>query len=123
MAIKIIFATHHQRKLIRNQSHRHAAFSLKESSANPARFNLANPSPRRTATTLCQPSNHHSMTPVTWNPVATLLLTSSPYLWIDQNPVSGNKFYRAVMLPLGVRTLEIKGPPAALAFSSRARDS
>ena len=34
-----------------------------------------------------------------WNPVATLLLTSSPYLWIDQNPVSGNKFYRAVMLP------------------------
>jgi len=35
----------------------------------------------------------------TWNPVATLLLTSSPYLWIDQNPVSGNKFYRAVMLP------------------------
>jgi len=35
----------------------------------------------------------------TWNPVTTLLLTSSPYLWIDQNPVAGNKFYRAVMLP------------------------
>jgi len=35
----------------------------------------------------------------TWNSVATVLLTSSPYLWIDQNPVSGNKFYRAVMLP------------------------
>jgi hypothetical protein len=35
----------------------------------------------------------------TWNSVATALLTSSPYLWIDQNPVSGNKFYRAVMLP------------------------
>lgn len=34
-----------------------------------------------------------------WNPVATVLLTTSPYLWIDQNPVSGNKFYRAVMLP------------------------
>jgi hypothetical protein len=34
-----------------------------------------------------------------WNPVATVLLNSSPYLWIDQNPVAGNKFYRAVMLP------------------------
>jgi hypothetical protein len=34
-----------------------------------------------------------------WNPAGTLLLTSSPYLWIDQNPISGNKFYRAVMLP------------------------
>jgi hypothetical protein len=34
-----------------------------------------------------------------WSPVTTLLLTSSPYLWIDQNPVGGNKFYRAVMLP------------------------
>jgi len=34
-----------------------------------------------------------------WNTVATALLTSSPYLWIDQNPVSGNKFYRAVLLP------------------------
>jgi hypothetical protein len=35
----------------------------------------------------------------TWNPVATVLLNSSPYLWIDQNPIAGNKFYRAVMLP------------------------
>jgi hypothetical protein len=35
----------------------------------------------------------------TWNTVATVLLNSSPYLWIDQNPVVGNKFYRAVMLP------------------------
>jgi hypothetical protein len=35
----------------------------------------------------------------TWTTRATLLLTSSPYLWIDQNPVSGNKFYRAVLLP------------------------
>jgi hypothetical protein len=35
----------------------------------------------------------------TWNTVATVLLTSSPYLWIDQNPVSGNKFYQAVLLP------------------------
>jgi sugar lactone lactonase YvrE len=34
-----------------------------------------------------------------WNTVATLLLTSSPYLWIDQNPVSGSKFYRAFLLP------------------------
>ena len=34
-----------------------------------------------------------------WNPVATVLLNSSPYLWIDRNPVAGNKFYRAVLLP------------------------
>jgi len=34
-----------------------------------------------------------------WTTRATLLLTSSPFLWIDQSPVSGNKFYRAVMLP------------------------
>jgi hypothetical protein len=34
-----------------------------------------------------------------WTTRATILLTSSPYLWIDQNPVSGNKFYRAVLLP------------------------
>jgi hypothetical protein len=35
----------------------------------------------------------------TWTTRATVLLTSSPYLWIDQNPASGNKFYRAVLLP------------------------
>jgi hypothetical protein len=35
----------------------------------------------------------------TWTTRATLLLISSPYLWIDQNPVSGNKFYRALLLP------------------------
>ena len=34
-----------------------------------------------------------------WTTRATVLLTTSPYLWIDQNPVSGNKFYRAVLLP------------------------
>ncbi len=34
-----------------------------------------------------------------WTTRATLLLTSSPYLWIDQNPVTGNKFYRAMLLP------------------------
>ena len=34
-----------------------------------------------------------------WIPVATVLLNSSPYLWIDRNPIAGNKFYRAVMLP------------------------
>jgi hypothetical protein len=35
----------------------------------------------------------------TWATVATVLLTSSPYLWLDQNPVAGNKFYRAFLLP------------------------
>jgi len=35
----------------------------------------------------------------TWTTVATVLLTSSPYLWIDQNPIAGNKFYQAMLLP------------------------
>jgi hypothetical protein len=35
----------------------------------------------------------------TWTTRATILLTSSPYLWFDQNPVSGNKFYRVLLLP------------------------
>ena len=34
-----------------------------------------------------------------WNTVTTLLLSSSPYLWIDQNPTKGNRFYRAFLLP------------------------
>jgi hypothetical protein len=34
-----------------------------------------------------------------WSSKATILLNSSPYIWIDQNPVSGNKFYRAILLP------------------------
>ncbi len=34
-----------------------------------------------------------------WTTRATLLLDSSPYLWIDQTPVSGKKFYRAFLLP------------------------
>jgi hypothetical protein len=34
-----------------------------------------------------------------WTPAATVLLSASPYLWIDKDPVDGNKFYRAVMLP------------------------
>jgi hypothetical protein len=34
-----------------------------------------------------------------WTTRATLLLTSSPYLWFDQNPVAGSKFYRALLLP------------------------
>jgi hypothetical protein len=34
-----------------------------------------------------------------WTTKATILLNSNPYLWIDQNPVSGNKFYRALLLP------------------------
>jgi len=35
----------------------------------------------------------------TWNNAGLTLLTSSPYLWIDQNPVRGSKYYRAVLLP------------------------
>jgi hypothetical protein len=35
----------------------------------------------------------------TWTTRATVLLTSSPYLWIDQNPITGNSFYRALLLP------------------------
>jgi sugar lactone lactonase YvrE len=35
----------------------------------------------------------------TWSTRATILLTSSPYLWFDLNPVSGNNYYRAILLP------------------------
>jgi hypothetical protein len=35
----------------------------------------------------------------TWTTRATILLSSTPYVWIDQNPVSGSKFYRAFLLP------------------------
>ena len=35
----------------------------------------------------------------TWSTAATVLLTATPFLWIDQHPISGNKFYRAFMLP------------------------
>jgi hypothetical protein len=35
----------------------------------------------------------------TWTTEATVLLPSSPYLWIDQNPIAGNKFYQAILLP------------------------
>jgi hypothetical protein len=34
-----------------------------------------------------------------WNTVATLLLNSSPYLWIDTSSVAGNRFYRAFLMP------------------------
>ncbi len=35
----------------------------------------------------------------TWNTVVTLLLSSSPYLWIDSDPIASNRFYRALLLP------------------------
>jgi hypothetical protein len=34
-----------------------------------------------------------------WSTIATLLLNSSPYVWIDQNALIGDKFYRALLLP------------------------
>ncbi len=34
-----------------------------------------------------------------WTSRATMLLPASPYLWIDQAPISGSKFYRASLLP------------------------
>lgn len=34
-----------------------------------------------------------------WTNETTLVLASSPFLWIDQNAVGGSKMYRAVMLP------------------------
>jgi hypothetical protein len=35
----------------------------------------------------------------TWTTRTTVLLTTSPYLWMDQEAVNGHNFYRAVMLP------------------------
>ena len=40
-----------------------------------------------------------SLNMTNWSTATTLLLPNSPYLWFDQNPVSGNKFYRALLLP------------------------
>jgi hypothetical protein len=34
-----------------------------------------------------------------WVSAATVLLNTSPYLWIDNNPVADKKFYRAVLQP------------------------
>jgi hypothetical protein len=34
-----------------------------------------------------------------WVNVATVVLTTSPYLWIDPSPIAGNKFYRAILQP------------------------
>ena len=34
-----------------------------------------------------------------WNTETTILLTSSPYLWIDPNSLGQKKFYRAFLLP------------------------
>jgi sugar lactone lactonase YvrE len=34
-----------------------------------------------------------------WSVRANVLLPSSPYLWFDSNPVAGNGFYRALLLP------------------------
>ncbi len=36
---------------------------------------------------------------INWAAHATILLPSSPYLWFDQDPVAGNRFYRALLLP------------------------
>ena len=35
----------------------------------------------------------------TWNPETTILLNSSPFLWIDSTELSPEKFYRAFLLP------------------------
>jgi hypothetical protein len=40
-----------------------------------------------------------SLDATNWVPRANVLLPSSPYLWFDQNPVAGNRFYRALLLP------------------------
>jgi hypothetical protein len=34
-----------------------------------------------------------------WVTLSTIVLSSNPYVWFDQNPISGNKFYRALLLP------------------------
>jgi len=36
---------------------------------------------------------------INWTVQANILLPSSPYLWFDANPVAGNHFYRALLLP------------------------
>ncbi len=34
-----------------------------------------------------------------WTTRASVLLTATPYLWFDENPVNGSKYYRAFLLP------------------------
>ena len=34
-----------------------------------------------------------------WKTRATVILSASPFLWIDPSPVASNKFYRALLLP------------------------
>lgn len=34
-----------------------------------------------------------------WSTVATVVLNSNPYFWLDQNAVNGRRYYRASMLP------------------------
>jgi len=36
---------------------------------------------------------------VVWTVAASLALPSSPYFWVDSNPIAGRKFYRAVLQP------------------------
>jgi len=36
---------------------------------------------------------------INWVAHANILLPSTPYLWFDSNPVAGNHFYRALLLP------------------------
>src|ERR1017187_5725280 len=84
-----------------NQRIRNIAFNPTSQVVSPANLQL-NTLPAlqitgtvgRTYQIQASPNNINS-----WSTVATVLLTSSPYLWVDQNPVSGNKFYRAVQLP------------------------
>jgi uncharacterized repeat protein (TIGR03803 family) len=62
-------------------------------------FNVANGSHPQAGLTLERTSPERKLGSSNWTTGATLLLNASPYLWIDQNPVSGNKFYRAMSLP------------------------
>jgi hypothetical protein len=39
----------------------------------------------------------HNM--ATWITETTVLLTRTPFLWFDESPIDGKKFYRAVLLP------------------------
>jgi subtilisin-like proprotein convertase family protein len=34
-----------------------------------------------------------------WTAAASVVLSSSPYFWVDSSPMAGSKFYRAVLQP------------------------
>jgi len=83
-----------------NQRIRQISFNPSEQLVSPANLQLSTyPGLQITGTVGRTYRIEASPDMTNWNTTATILLTASPYLWLDQNPVAGSKFYRAFLLP------------------------